>query len=53
MHTAASTTLHAPVVQDEDDGSALLPVGPWLTAREGEKPVSRSLLSVHSAVGLA
>lgn len=29
-------------MQDEDDGSALLPVGPWLAAREGEKPVSPS-----------
>ncbi|PRW61409.1 nifU chloroplastic isoform A [Chlorella sorokiniana] len=25
--------------EGEDDGSALLPVGPWLVAREGDKPV--------------
>ncbi len=53
QHSCSSTARHTPAVQDEDDGSALLPVGPWLAAREGEKPVSRSLLSVHSAVGLA
>lgn len=29
-------------LQGEDDGSALLPVGPWLAAREGEKPVRQS-----------
>lgn len=41
-----------PILQDEDDGSALLPVGPWLAAREGEKPVSRALHMVQHACEL-
>lgn len=41
MHSAlaAPTKKAVSTLQGEDDGSALLPVGPWLAAREGEKPV--------------
>lgn len=51
MHSgrAAPTSLAVPTVQGEDDGSALLPVGPWLAAREAEKPV-RGLADAARAV---
>jgi len=35
--TMLGCSLH--VLQDQDDGSALLPVAKWLADRDGEKPL--------------